>query len=106
MRSANILYKDELAGVITQQDDGSFIFKYDASWINNNANPSISLTLPKSKKEFHATHLFPFFFNMIPEGSNKQIICKTKRIDGDDYFSLLMEVGTFDTIGAVRVIKK
>ena len=51
MRSANILYKDVLAGVITQQDDGSFIFKYDASWINNNSNPSISLTLPKSIKK-------------------------------------------------------
>lgn len=42
---------------------------------------------------------------MLPEGSNKQVICRRKKIDTDDYFSLLVTVAKYDTIGAVRVIK-
>lgn len=105
MRSAKVLYKEEEAGILTQMDDGSFSFIYSPSWINDSAQPSISLTLPKSQIQFHSDYLFPFFFNMIPEGANKQIICKKKRIDINDYFSLLLEVAKEDTIGAVRVLK-
>ena len=46
-----------------------------------------------------------FFFNMLPEGSNKQVICKRMRIDSDDYFGLLMTTAKTDIIGAIRVIK-
>ena len=49
--------------------------------------------------------LFPFFYNMLPEGSNKQAVCKHNRIDSDDYFGLLMITAATDSIGAVRVIK-
>ena len=69
------------------------------------SKPSISLTMPKNKLEFQSSTLFPFFFNLIPEGVNKQLICRKKRIDRDDYFGLLLEVAGGDTIGAVKVIK-
>lgn len=105
MRQARILYKDEEAGVLTQHDDGSFTFRYDNRWLDDNRKPSISLTLPKTKQEYHAQFLFPFFYNMIPEGSNKQVVCKHCRIDQDDYFGLLMTTAKTDSIGAVRVIK-
>jgi serine/threonine-protein kinase HipA len=42
---------------------------------------------------------------MLPEGSNKQVVCKHMRIDSDDYFGLLMATAKNDSIGAVRVIK-
>lgn len=105
MRQANILYKDELAGVLTQHDDGSFSFRYNSLWMNDLQKPSISLTLPKSEQEYHSKFLFPFFYNMLPEGSNKQAICKHHRIDLDDYFGQLMTTAKHDTIGAVRVVK-
>jgi serine/threonine-protein kinase HipA len=106
MRNAQILFKDQLAGTLSQQDDGSFTFVYESSWFNNSAQPPISLGFPKTQQEFTSPHLFPFFFNMIPEGSNKQSICTAKKIDQDDYFGILMEVAKHDTIGAVRVVKK
>lgn len=105
MRSATVLFKDQEAGQLTQHDDGSFSFRYSTSWLSDNRKPGISLTLPKTENEYHAKQLFPFFFNMLPEGSNKQVICRKKKIDTDDYFSLLMAVANYDTIGAVRVIK-
>jgi HipA-like protein len=105
MRKAKILFKDQEAGVLTQHDDGSFTFDYDDTWIADNSKPDISPTLPKTEKEFNSKHLFPFFYNMLPEGSNKQVVCKLNRIDQTDYFGILMITAKHDSIGAVRVIK-
>ncbi len=105
MRQAKIFYKNEEAGVLNQDDDGSFTFRYHDAWLSDNEKPDISLTLPKIEQEYHSKYLFPFFFNMLPEGSNKQVVCKHYRIDQDDYFGLLMTTTKNDSIGAVRVIK-
>jgi HipA-like protein len=105
MRKAKILFKDEEAGVLTQHDDGSFTFTYNDSWLTDNNKPGISLTFPKSVGEFHSKFLFPFFYNMLPEGSNKQVVCRYNKIDPSDYFGLLMTTAKYDSIGAVRVMK-
>lgn len=105
MRRARILFKNEEAGILTQYDNGSFSFRYHKAWIQDNSKQSISLTLPKTKKEFQSKYLFPFFYNLLPEGSNKQVVCKNHRIDQEDYFGLLMRTAKNDPIGAVKVIK-
>jgi HipA-like protein len=105
MRSAKIFFKSEEAGVLTQHNDASFTFVYHDAWFIDDSKPSISLTLPKKVKEFHSKNLFSFFFNMLPEGPNKLIVCKLNRIDSDDYFGLLMITAKNDTIGAIRVAK-
>lgn len=105
MRRARVLYKDEHAGILSQFDDGGFEFAYLESWIENESKPSISLTLPKEKRSFRSDYLFPFFQNMLPEGSNKQTVCFNLRIDENDHFGILLAIASSDTIGAVRVIK-
>jgi len=105
MRKAKILYKNQEAGMLIQHDNGSFTFKYDDSWMRDETKPAISLTLPKYQQEYHSDFLFPFFYNMLPEGSNKQIVCKLNRLDLNDYFGLLLTTAKDDTIGAVKVIK-
>lgn len=105
MRQANIVFKDEKAGVLIQHDNGSFTFQYDRSWVDDTGKPPVSLTLPKTVKPFHSDFLFPFFYNMLPEGTNKQVICRLNRIDLDDHFGLLMMTAKNDAIGAVRVIE-
>ncbi len=105
MRRAKILYKNQEAGMLTQHDNGSFTFKYNDSWINDTTKPAISLTLPKSQQEYHSDFLFPFFYNMLPEGSNKKIVCKLNRLDSNDSFGLLLTTARNDNIGAIRVIK-
>jgi len=105
MRNAKVLFKNEEAGILTQYDDASFSFRYHDEWLSNNDKQSISLTLPKKEKVFHSQYLFPFFFSMLPEGSNKQVVCKLNRIDREDYFGLLMVTAKYDSIGAVRIVK-
>ena len=106
MRQAVVTYKNEEAGLLTQLDDGSFVFRYHDLWFNASDKPAISLTFPKNKQEYKAEHLFSFFFNMLPEGTNKQIVCHAMRIDKTDHFGLLLNTAANDTIGAVRIIKK
>lgn len=105
MRNAKVLFKNEEAGILTQHDDASFSFRYHDDWVADNSKQSISLTLPKTEKEFQSKYLFPFFYNMLPEGSNKQVVCKLNRIDQDDHFGLLITTAKNDSIGAVRVVK-
>lgn len=105
MRRASVLFKNEEAGILTQQDDGAFTFRYHEVWVADSRKPSVSLTLPKTEKEFHSQYLFPFFFNMLPEGSNRQVVCLLNKLDSDDYFGILMTTAKNDSIGAVRVIK-
>ena len=105
MRQAKIFFKDKEAGILTQHDDGSFAFRYHTEWLNDNDKPSISLTFPKKNQEFQSNSLFPFFYHLLPEGSNRQIVCQYNRIDEDDDFGLLMTTAKYDNIGAVNVIK-
>jgi len=105
MRQAAILYKKETAGVLTQLDNGRFVFKYHDQWFNDINKPAISLTLPKTQQKYQSKYLFPFFYNMLPEGSNKQTVCFENRIDTKDYFGILITTAKQDTIGAVTIKK-
>lgn len=105
MRKAKVFFKNEEAGLLTQHDDGTFSFWYHDDWFANHNKPGISLTLPKSQKEYYSKNLFPFFYNMLPEGSNKEVVCKLNRIDLDDYFGLLVTIAKYDSIGAVKIVK-
>lgn len=105
MRSAKIYFKDEEAGVLTQHDDGTFTFLYHDTWMADSKKPGISLGMPKSKQEYHSDFLFPFFYHMLPEGVNRQLVCRHNRLDSDNHFGLLMTTAKNDSIGAVRVIK-
>lgn len=103
MRKANVHYKGELAGLLSQYDNGSFMFEYTKTWYENTAKPPISLSLPKNKPIYKSEYLFPFFYNMLPEGTNKQTVCRLKRIETNDHFGLLMATAKYDTIGAVTI---
>lgn len=105
MRTAEVLFKDESAGILTQHDGGFFTFTYHKTWVDDPGKPAISVTLPKRQEPYRSQFLFPFFYNMLPEGSNKQVVCQLNRLDKNDYFGLLMTIAKTDTIGAVTVRK-
>lgn len=103
MRAAKVLYKGLFAGVLTQNNDASFHFIYDQSWLTDDSKPAISLTMPKNEIEFTSRFLFPFFYHLLPEGTNKREVCRTFKIDKDDAFGILMQTSKDDTIGAITL---
>ena len=42
---------------------------------------------------------------MLPEGANRRSICRSLRIDENDFFGLLIAMADKDFIGAVQVRK-
>ena len=103
MRSAEVYYNHELAGVLTEESRKLFRFRYDDAWFRNGNKPAISLTMPKDRQDYTSEFLFPYFFNMLSEGFNRKLQCKSLRIDEKDYFGLLMATARFDTIGAITI---
>jgi len=84
-------------------DNGSYTFTYDSGYYNDNLKPGISLTMPKTQLTYTSEHLFPYFYNMISEGTNRVVQSKQLRIDEKDYFGLLLATAQYDTIGAITV---
>lgn len=52
---------EQLAGSIEKDENGHYLFQYDDAYFNNKQNPPISLTLPKTQKEYRSEKMFPFF---------------------------------------------
>ncbi|MBO8460323.1 MAG: HipA N-terminal domain-containing protein [Bacteroidetes bacterium] len=105
MRQAKVLNNKIVAGILTETDDGRYIFKYDDTYLVQSTLPAISLAFPKRKEAYVSNELFPFFFNMLSEGANKTIQCSTLKIDEKDAFGLLLATTQHDTIGAITIQK-
>jgi HipA-like protein len=103
MRKANVYRNGKLVGLLTQFSVNNFEFRYDVNWFANNDLPAVSLTLPKNKQVYKSEYLFPFFFNMLSEGVNRQLQSRLLKIDEKDYFGLLLATAKTDTIGAITL---
>lgn len=103
MRQAEVLVNKIAAGILTETDDGYFVFRYNDAYLASAELPAISLAFPKRREEFVSDELFPFFFNMLSEGANKAVQCRTLKIDEQDAFGLLLATARYDTIGAITI---
>ncbi|MCD7796056.1 MAG: HipA N-terminal domain-containing protein [Alistipes sp.] len=105
MRQAEVYSSGILAGILTETDDGRYRFRYDDAFLADERQTAISLSFPKSEREFVSDTLFPFFCNMLAEGANKVHQCRMLKIDENDAFGLLLATAHTDTIGAITVKK-
>ena len=103
MRAVEIYWNKSLAGILTEENKNRYTFQYTDEYFADSTKPPISLTLSKLKKLHIADHLFPFFFNMLSEGVNRKLQCRTLKIDEADDFGLLEATAQYDTIGAITV---
>ena len=102
MRAATIYYKNLLAGLLTESDDG-YVFHYDESYLSSSLAEPVSLTLPLSAKPSYSKVLFPFFDGLIPEGWLLDVAIRNTDISILDRMSLLL-LCCKDCIGAVSVV--
>ncbi len=102
MRRAKILYKDLFAGILTETDDGAYIFEYDDDYINNYPNQFVSFSMPVTNEKYIDNKLFPFFDGLIPEGWLLDIAIKNWKLNTNDRMGLLLSCCK-SCIGAVSV---
>ena len=103
MRQAEVYRDGELAGILKEENRNSFLFQYNETYFADKDKPAVSLTLPKTQKEFRNKFLFPVFSNILSEGANRKLQGRLLRIDEDDDFGILLATARYDTVGAITV---
>lgn len=103
MRQGKVYYKNHLAGIITETNEGEFIFRYDEQYANNFPKNFITFTMPVTSNPYTEKRLFPFFEGLIPEGWLLNIASENWKINQNDRMGLLL-VCCQNCIGAVSVV--
>lgn len=105
MRQLNVFWNDKKTGILTELLPGkNYRFEYYPSYVQSKF-PHISVTMPKSDSPYESEHLFPFFANMLPEGTLRRVVCREHHIDETDLFGILYAMADTETIGAVSLKK-
>jgi serine/threonine-protein kinase HipA len=103
MRKGKVFYKDIFAGIITETDDGDYIFQYDKEYVKEYPSKFITFTMPVRENPYVDKRLFSFFEGLIPEGWLLDIASKGWKINRNDRMGLLLACCQ-NCIGAVSVI--
>jgi serine/threonine-protein kinase HipA len=103
MRKGKVFYQDHFAGMITETDDGDYVFQYDAEYIRDHPKQCITFTMPVTDKPYSDKRLFAFFDGLIPEGWLLDIATANWKINPNDRMGLLLACCQ-NCIGAVGVI--
>jgi serine/threonine-protein kinase HipA len=101
MRKAEIKMHNQLAGWLSQDEDG-YHFQYTSAYLQFKDAKPVSLTLPVQENEFTNKVLFSFFDGLIPEGWLLDIAEKNWKLDPRDRMGLLLACCK-DCVGAVSV---
>lgn len=102
MRTGIIKYNNELAGILTEEDSGEYVFVYDESYVQKHPNQFITFRMPVTNHPYRSTRLFPFFDGLIPEGWLLNIAAESWKINKNDRMGLLLACCQ-NAIGAVSV---
>ena len=103
MRKSNVYFNEILAGELVEISGNEYVYRYTDDYYFDANKPAISLTLPKTQQEYRSAYLFPFFFNMLSEGSNRITQSRLLRIDENDHFGILLATAQNDVTGAITV---
>jgi serine/threonine-protein kinase HipA len=56
-----VYYKDRLAEIITETDEGEYVFQYENQYVDDHSLDFITFTMPVTDKPYEDKRLFPFF---------------------------------------------
>lgn len=102
MRRAEIFYDKDKAGILTETNEGEYIFQYDKDYVQKFPDQFLTFTMPVREEEYVSTRLFQFFDGLIPEGWLLNIASKNWKINPNDRMGLLLACCE-NCIGAVSV---
>lgn len=99
MRECKVYVHDAEAGLLQETDDREYVFTYHDDYQGD----PVCLAMPVRQKVYRSDRLFPYFFNMLSEGANRQVQSTLLHIDEKDDFGIMLATAQYDTIGAVTV---
>jgi serine/threonine-protein kinase HipA len=102
MRQGIVKYNNIKAGLLTEEDNGEYLFVYDEIYVQSYQNQFITFQMPVSATPYRNKRLFPFFDGLIPEGWLLNIAAESWRINKNDRMGLLLACCK-NAVGAVSV---
>ena len=99
MRQCKVYVRDQEAGILKETDSQEYVFTYHKDY----QGAPVCLAMPVQTDPYQSDHLFPYFFNMLSEGANRQIQSQLLHIDENDDFGIMLATAQTDTIGAITV---
>ena len=102
MRQGLVKYNNIPAGLLTEDDNGEYLFVYDSLYVENYPKQFITFQMPVTEKPYRSKRLFPFFDGLIPEGWLLDIAAESWKINKNDRMGLLLACCQ-NAIGAVSI---
>lgn len=102
MRQGIVKYNNEPAGILTEGDNGEYVFVYDSAYVKRHPHQFITFQMPVSSTPYTSKRLFPFFDGLIPEGWLLNIAAESWKLNKNDRMGLLLACCQ-NTVGAVSV---
>ena len=106
MRTVDVYLDNMLAGQLFERNRDDYEFAYNVQYLADSKTPAIALSLPKREKPYRSSRIFPFFTNLLPEGSNRKAMCANFKVDDNDFFGMLEMICGMDCIGNVTLRKE
>lgn len=101
MRQAIVLVHGIEAGILEELDNNAFQFTYH----ENYHDAPVSLTMPVARKRYAFDRFPAFFEGLLPEGVMLDGLLHKYKLDKNDLFGQLIQVG-HDLVGAVTIEAK
>lgn len=102
MRQGIVKYNNIQAGLLSEDDNGEYVFVYDEHYAQAYPDQFITFQMPVTKRPYRSKRLFPFFDGLIPEGWLLNIAAESWKINKNDRMGLLLACCQ-NAIGAVSV---
>jgi serine/threonine-protein kinase HipA len=99
MRQCKVFVHNIEAGILQETDAKMYVFTYHEDY----SGDPICLAMPVRREPYLSNYLFPYFFNMLSEGANREAQSMIHHIDIRDDFGIMLLTAQYDTIGAVTV---
>ena len=90
MRQCKVFVNDKEAGILQETDNRQYRFKY----LDGYHGAPVCLAMPVRSEAYQSDNLFPYFFNMLSEGANRQTQSTLLHIDENDDFGIVCSSGT------------
>lgn len=102
MRQGIVKYNNIQAGLLSEEDNGEYVFVYDDNYAQAYPDQFVTFQMPVTKRPYRSKRLFPFFDGLIPEGWLLNIAAESWKINKNDRMGLLLACCQ-NAIGAVSV---
>src|SRR5690348_10596794 len=102
-RTLDVYLHTDLAGHLTQDDDGDMSFQYAESWLQRPGAIPLSHSLPLRNERFRRKECRGFFAGILPEEAKREMIARNLGISARNDYAMLERIGG-ECAGAVTFL--